>query len=257
MSLGIYLPSIFTVANLGSGLYSILNSAKGEFTLSAWLIILSIVFDGIDGLIARATKTTSYLGVELDSFADLVSFCIAPALLMYYIVLKQYNIPGLAVGFIYVVFGAIRLAKYNIKSFEMKTYLNYFEGLPTPAAGGILASIVLMFELFQKSNQGITVKTIPVIMKRIPFLFNSLPVLIVILSFLMITKLHYTRLARVFKVRRISIRMFILFVVGLLLIISYPENIIFIVFLLYILSGIIDYLFRMYMLRIRRFKIQD
>ncbi len=249
MNLGLYLPNIFTIANLGSGLYSILNSTKGEFTFSAWLIILAIVFDGLDGLVARATKTTSFIGIELDSFADFVSFCIAPALLMYYVVLAQYKVPGLTLGFIYIVFGAIRLARYNIRTFESKSYLNYFEGLPAPAAGGVLASIVLMFEMFQKFNQGITAKTIPVIMKRVPFLFDSLPVLIAILSFLMITRLHYTRFTKIFNVKRISIRMFVMFIIGGLLIISYPENIIFVIFSLYILSGIFDYFFRIYFVK--------
>ncbi|MDI6640944.1 MAG: CDP-diacylglycerol--serine O-phosphatidyltransferase, partial [Elusimicrobiota bacterium] len=233
MEFGIYLPAIFTIANLGAGLYSILSSLQGKFTQSAWLILLAIVLDGIDGIIARTMKKTSLIGIELDSFADFVSFCIAPAILMYYLYLKRFGVGGISVGFAYIVFGAIRLARYNIKSFESKTYITYLDGLPTPAAGGILASFVLMLELFQKFEQGITAKTIPIVMRQVPFLFKLLPVLVVVLGILMITKFRYASFSRLKLTKRISVRLFILIFVTIILAISYPENIIFILFILY------------------------
>lgn len=246
MELSVYLPAIFTIANLGAGLYSILSSVQGKFTQSAWLVLLAIVFDGIDGVIARTVKKTSLLGIELDSFADFVSFCIAPAILMYYLYLKQFGVGGISVGFAYIVFGAIRLGRYNVKAHQMHSYVSYFDGLPTPAAGGILASFVLMLELFQRFEQGITAKTIPIIMKQVPFLFRILPILILALGILMITKLRYTSFSRLKLTKRISIRLFILIFVAIILAISYPENIIFILFSLYVISGILEYFFRIY-----------
>ncbi|MBU0952548.1 MAG: CDP-diacylglycerol--serine O-phosphatidyltransferase [Elusimicrobia bacterium] len=244
MGFGIYIASIFTVGNLGMGFYSIISSAQGNYSTAAWLIMAAMVFDGLDGTIARVTKTTSYLGIELDSFADITSFCIAPAVLMYFLVLKDYKLPGLAVAFLFVVFGALRLARYNIKSFEAKSLVTYFEGLPSPAAGGILASIVLIFGVFQKFEQGVTTKTIPLVTDRVPYIFQFMPLIMLVLGFLMITKLRYISFSKSKIFKKISLRTFILIVVGALLILSYPENMIFIIFSIYVLSGVIEFLWR-------------
>ncbi|OGS20431.1 MAG: CDP-diacylglycerol--serine O-phosphatidyltransferase [Elusimicrobia bacterium RIFOXYA2_FULL_39_19] len=241
---------------MGFGLYSIICSAKGNYTLAAWLILTAMFFDGFDGLIARATKNTSFLGVELDSFSDLTSFCIAPAVLMYFIVLKNMSLPGLAVGFLYVVFGALRLARYNVRSYEAKTLTPYFEGLPTPAAGGIIASIVLMFELLQRFEQGVTAKTIPIIMERIPVIFNFIPGIMILLSFLMITNLRYVGFSKMRTSKKISLNMFIILIVAVLLVIAYPENMIFIMFSIYVLSGIFEYVWRMNHIQREKVKIE-
>ncbi|MBU2567787.1 MAG: CDP-diacylglycerol--serine O-phosphatidyltransferase, partial [Elusimicrobia bacterium] len=246
MKFGIYLASIITIANMASGMYSILNSIQQRYTAAAWLILLSVFLDGIDGIVARATRTTSLLGVELDSFSDFVSFCIAPVVMMYFIVLKQLGVPGMAVGFVYIVFGALRLAKFNIISFDMKSPAPYFEGLPTTAAGGILASFVLIFELFERFEQGLTHKAIPVLMNRVPFIFEILPVVILILGFLMVSKLRYTAFSKLKASKRMSLRFFLLLIVAVLLIVAYPENIIFVIFVTYLISGIVNYFWRMY-----------
>jgi len=250
MNWGIYIiPGFFTFLNMFFGTYSIFSSIKSNYTLSAWLIIISIICDGIDGLLARATKSTSYFGIEFDSFADFVSFCIAPSILMYFVVMHTYKTPGIIVCFIYIMFGAFRLAKFNIKTIKEKennTKTTYFEGLPTPASAGILSSIVLMFELFQKFENGITSKTIPILMKKIPVIFNLIPLIIILISFLMITKIQYTSFSKMKLSKKVSLRTFLLIVIGLLLIIAYPENVIFIFFSIYLISGIIEYIMKLY-----------
>jgi CDP-diacylglycerol--serine O-phosphatidyltransferase len=217
--------------------------------------------DGIDGMVARMTKSTSRLGVEMDSFADFVTFCIAPAVLMYFIVLRQYNTPGLIVAFVYIIFGMFRLARFNLKVLEVHEPPTvspkspyYFEGLPTPAAAGILASFVLTFELFQRFEQGITIKAIPLLMKRMPFLFEFLPVLMIILSFLMISKIRYTSFSRLKISKRMPVRTFVLIVIALLLISAYPENMIFIIFFIYVIYGLIEYFWRAYIMRRKSLK---
>ncbi|OGS27506.1 MAG: CDP-diacylglycerol--serine O-phosphatidyltransferase [Elusimicrobia bacterium RIFOXYB2_FULL_48_7] len=245
MGFGIYLASLFTLGNMGMGFYSIISTSQGNYYTAAWLIMAAMVFDGLDGTIARATKTTSFLGIELDSFADITSFCIAPAVMMYFVVLKDYKLPGLAVAFLFVVFGALRLARYNIKSFEAKSFISYFEGLPTPAAGGILASIVLIFGVFQKFEQGIKIKTIPLVMDRVPYIFQFMPAIMLVLGFLMISKFRYVSFSKSKLFKKTSLRTFVMVVVGVLLILSYPENMIFIMFSIYVLSGIIEFFWRM------------
>jgi CDP-diacylglycerol--serine O-phosphatidyltransferase len=238
------------------GLYSILWTIRERFTTAAWLILLAIVFDGFDGYIARSMKTTSRIGIELDSFSDFVSFCIAPAILIYSIILWQYRTPGLAVSLIYIFFGALRLSRFNVKAhkeYDIATKMTkpstyYIEGLPVPGAAGILASLILSFELFEKFEQGITRKAIPILIERIPFLIHSIPVIMIILSFFMISKMRYTSLSRLKITKRISLRTFLLIIVAILLILSYPENMIFIIFSLYLVSGLIDYFVRFYLL---------
>jgi CDP-diacylglycerol---serine O-phosphatidyltransferase len=254
MNWGLYLlPSLFTTANSGLGLYSILCSINGEFTRASWAILIAIVFDGFDGAVARITKTTSRMGVMLDSFADYTSFCVAPAVLMYFIVLEQYRTPGLIVAFVFIMFGTFRLARFNLKALEnygsAGTKAYYFEGLPTPAAGGILAAFVLMFELFQRFEMGITAKAIPLLMKRIPFLFKFLPVVVIVLSFLMVSKIRYSKFSTLKFTKRVPLRTFVLVLVAILLISAYPESTIFIIFFIYILSGFMEYFWRAYNLR--------
>lgn len=223
--------------------------------MASWMIMIGIICDGFDGVVARMTKSCSRMGVEMDSFSDFITFCVAPAVLMYFIVLEQYGTPGLAVAFIYILFGMFRLARFNLKVLEAsynpqpapKSY--YFEGLPTPAAGGILASFVLTFELFQRFEQGVTIKAIPLLMKRMPFMFNLLPVLVIIVSFLMISKIRYSSFSRLSFSKRVPIRSFVLIIVALLLLAAYPENMIFIIFFLYIVYGLVEYFWRAYTLR--------
>ena len=159
-------------------------------------------------------------------------------------------------GFLYVVFGALRLARYNVRSYEAKTLTPYFEGLPTPAAGGIIASIVLMFELLQRFEQGVTAKTIPIIMERIPVIFNFIPGIMILLSFLMITNLRYVGFSKMRTSKKISLNMFIILIVAVLLVIAYPENMIFIMFSIYVLSGIFEYVWRMNHIQREKVKIE-
>jgi CDP-diacylglycerol---serine O-phosphatidyltransferase len=245
---GLYiLPSLFTAANLVMGFVSILFSIHGQFSAASWAIIAAIIMDALDGRVARWTKSTSSFGIEFDSLADLVSFGIAPSILMYQMVLQTMNKPGITIALFYVVAGALRLARFNIKAHE-GALSTHFIGLPIPAAAGILASFALSYELFE-SGQEITVKTIPLIMAKMPFFFKSIPVLMVIISFLMISSVPYAAMKN-FKLNRPkSFQLFTLFVIGIMLIITYPQNTIFIIFLLYLLSGIMGYVWRYIRLR--------
>ena len=262
MNKGIFLlPSLFTMLNMGAGFYSIVATINGRYTVAAWAIIVAIFSDGFDGMIARLTKTTSLLGVEFDSFSDFVSFCIAPVILMYVIVLEHYHFPGLIVGFVYILCGSFRLARFNIM--ELKGKFNgipspssepilHFEGLPTPAGAGILASFVLVFELFDKFEQGITKKTIPLLMQQVPILFNLIPILMIIISFIMISKIKYMSIKRFNMIRRVRVQTFILIIVAVLLVFSFPENMVFIIFSMYLLSGLLEYIWQVGELRRKR-----
>ena len=140
-SRGIYLlPNLFTTAGLFAGFYGIVAAIRGDFESAAIAIFIAMVMDGLDGRIARLTNTQSAFGAEYDSLADMVSFCLAPALIMYQWALLDMGKFGWMVAFIYAACGALRLARFNTQiGIEDK---RYFQGLPSPAAAACLAGWV-------------------------------------------------------------------------------------------------------------------
>jgi CDP-diacylglycerol--serine O-phosphatidyltransferase len=141
---GIYLlPTLFTVGNLFCGFLSLVLCFRGAFEQAALLVIVAAVLDGLDGRIARLTGSTSEFGNEFDSLADLLSFGVAPAMLVYHWSLIDLGRIGWLVAFIFVVCAAMRLARYNIHSSVADR--RYFAGLPSPSAGGALACLTFAF----------------------------------------------------------------------------------------------------------------
>jgi CDP-diacylglycerol---serine O-phosphatidyltransferase len=138
---GIYLlPNLFTTAALFAGFYAIIAAMRGDFENAAVAIFLAMVLDSLDGRIARLTNTTSKFGAEFDSLADMVSFGIAPALVVFSWALGGLGKFGWSTAFIYVACAALRLARFNTQI--DKADKNYFTGLASPAAAAILASTV-------------------------------------------------------------------------------------------------------------------
>lgn len=138
---GIYLlPNLFTTAGLFSGFYAIMSAMHGEFEFAALAIFAAMIFDGLDGRIARMTNTTSEFGVQYDSLADMVSFGVAPALVMYFWALVDLGKFGVGVAFVYVAGAALRLARFNTQVGEVDS--RYFIGLASPAAAAVVAGIV-------------------------------------------------------------------------------------------------------------------
>ncbi|MFC1501216.1 CDP-diacylglycerol--serine O-phosphatidyltransferase [Elusimicrobiota bacterium] len=245
---GIYiLPSILTSINLSIGFLSIIFSLKGNFTYAAWAIIICGCMDILDGKLARLTKTTSRFGVEFDSLADLVSFGIAPALLMYQMILHAMDKPGLAIAVLYVLCGALRLARFNSKT-EADATLSHFIGLPIPAAAGVLASFTLSYGLFVDGGVS-TVKTIPILMERMPFFFKVMPITMLFLSLLMVSNVPYFAFKK-FKADRPKPMRFLIFTVFcIVLIIAFPQNTLFIISIVYLLSGLTGYIIRYWRLK--------
>jgi CDP-diacylglycerol--serine O-phosphatidyltransferase len=133
----VILPNAFTLGNLFFGFWAIIAALRGDFSLAAWLIFAAAVADGLDGRIARFARTGSPFGVELDSLVDLVSFGVAPAILIYKQLLEIGDWSW-ALAFIYVAAVAVRLARFNIEQ-GGHAHL-HFHGLPSPVAGVTLAS---------------------------------------------------------------------------------------------------------------------
>jgi CDP-diacylglycerol--serine O-phosphatidyltransferase len=137
---GIYiLPNLFTSAALFAGFSAIIQATKGNFELAAILILVAMILDGLDGRVARMTNTTSEFGVQYDSLSDMVSFGIAPALVLFEWSLHSMGKVGWLVAFVYTVAAALRLARFNTHAADEKSF---FQGLPSPSAAGILASFI-------------------------------------------------------------------------------------------------------------------
>lgn len=168
-----------TLFNLFTGFLSIVAASNGKEDLAAWLIILSLVWDSLDGNIARMFNNPSTLGRELDSLADIVSFVVAPAFLMSRFMLEHLNAQMIVILFFYLGAGAYRLARFNVRP----SLKNAFEGLPTPAAAVTLSMTVLSCLRNEWVHSS---------------LFMPLAVVLVgVLSFLMVSKVHYPKLSAI------------------------------------------------------------
>ena len=138
---GIYLlPNLFTTGCLFSGFYSIVIAMSGDFEKAAIAIFVAMVLDGLDGRVARLTNTTSEFGVQYDSLADMLSFGLAPSLLIYQWSLNGLGKLGWLVAFVYTAGAALRLARFNTQVDIVDK--RFFQGLPSPAAAAVVAGLV-------------------------------------------------------------------------------------------------------------------
>ncbi len=231
----IVLPSIFTIANMAFGFFAILLASDGRFVNAAWFIIISYVMDMLDGRVARLVHGESSFGVEIDSLSDWISFGIAPAYLIYKLVLKDYGVWGYPVAFLYVLCGALRLARYNVTSHFGGSSKDYFQGLPIPGAAGILVSFVLAYSMLE--GEGGT-RSIRVVMDQMPYVYAAIPFIMIALALLMVSSAPYAAFkGDMFKAN--SIKGLLVITALLSLIVAYPQDALFLFFSLYAVSGVI------------------
>ena len=217
----VILPNMLTLIGVCIGLSSIRFALDGKFEFAVIAIILAAIIDGLDGRIARLIKGTSKVGKELDSLTDMISFGVAPAFIMYFWKLNTLGRFGWLLCLIYVICVALRLARFNVNTGQAPSWKdNFFEGVPSPA-GGILVLLPLIY-----SKSEIQILNID----------NSyfVPILFILISLLLISKLPTYSFKKIAVPRRLTI--FLLFGVvlffGLLLIYTY--NVIVISSLLYL-----------------------
>ncbi len=213
------LPSLLTTGNLFCGFFALVSAVEGHFGRASIAILVAIVFDILDGRIARYTNTTSRFGLEYDSLCDLVSFGTAPAILVYTYALKSYGRYGWLAAFLYVATAALRLAKFNIQSAKER---NYFSGLPSPGAAGLIASTIL-FTLWLGVSY--------------PVRHVAILVMVYIISYLMVSGIPYFSFKKVAFAERHPFYSLVIFVLLLTVTAAEPVLILFCGFLLYALSG--------------------
>ena len=214
-------PSVLTTANLFCGFYGIIAALREDFYQAAIAILVAVVFDGLDGKVARLTKTTSNFGVEYDSLADLLSFGVAPSLILYLWALEPVG-RFRSFAFIFLICGALRLARFNVQAGQSSSF--HFTGLPIPAAAGMVASLILLGKNF------------------IAFA-EPQPVIILGVAcglvFLMISNIKYRSLKNV-RLRGRHHHWLILMIIPMFALMLKPKLLIFVVFVVYIVSGPVE-----------------
>jgi CDP-diacylglycerol--serine O-phosphatidyltransferase len=222
MRKGIYIiPNLFTTGSLFAGFYSMVSTMAGEYEKAAIWILVSSVFDGLDGKIARLTGTSSKFGVEYDSLADLVAFGVAPGLLMYKWQLQPFGRLGWVAAFLFVVCGALRLARFNVQVNTVES--KRFVGLPIPAAASIVsATVLLVFEYGLLTNS-----------------YRKLLVIILIylLAFLMVSSVRFYSFKDPELIKRQPFGFLVLAVLLLSIIAVKPKEMLFAIFITYMFSG--------------------
>lgn len=252
-----FLPNLMTAGNLFCGFVAVIKCIQarlitdaGEYsqlhagvsplelyTQAVWFILLAVVFDSLDGRLARWGGRTSLFGAEFDSLADVVSFGMAPALMVFFLILaprEQYQWfreLGWFIAFIYLLCGAVRLARFNVITnpllhrAEAEAHKD-FVGLPIPAAAGTVASLVLLLVNLAKNDRELRQLTI------------TLPLLLILVSFLMVSTVRYPSFKQVNWETRTRFRSFVLFVVVVALVVKLREVALVFLFLGYIGYGL-------------------
>lgn len=232
-------PSLFTLGNLACGFFSILAAAQGNFAKAGWLILIAAVFDLFDGRVARMLGTESEFGVEMDSLADGVSFCTAPAILMYFMVLHQYPLWGAPIACVYACFGILRLAKFNTMAHAGEGSKKYFSGLPVPAPASILASFAISYSIMQAGGHNL--RMMPVFL---PHVYNLVALGMLVMAILMVSTVPYAAFKSKRENKKMSVWNMLLLVVLVVLLIRFPQDVIFIVMTAYVLFGLLAVLYR-------------
>jgi CDP-diacylglycerol--serine O-phosphatidyltransferase len=213
------LPNLFTTANMFCGFFAIIYAIKGEFITSAYAIVAAALFDFFDGRVARMTNTTSHFGAEYDSLSDLVSFGMAPGILMFLWALQPFGRVGWLASFVFVACGALRLARFNVQAhiIQRKDFL----GLPIPMAAGIVASSVLAFSDLKLEAY------------KSPFLLG----MTFLLSIVMVSTFRYRSFKDLDLRKRVPFRYLFAAILLIVIVASWPEVMLFVLFLTYAVLG--------------------
>jgi len=232
---GIYiLPSIFTSLSLFCGFYSITASIKESFLYASWAIILAAAFDAIDGRIARLIHSVSRFGEQYDSLVDVISFGIAPGILVYSWALKSFGKWGWLVTFLYIICVTLRLARFNVQSNSLES--KYFYGLPSPSSAVMIATTVILFY-----NLGIAeIKNV------------TIPLLTCLLAMLMVSTIRYHSFKEFDFRKRRPFNVLVALILLFILLIGEPEIFLFAGAGIYTISGPVGYFFMMRRKRLQK-----
>jgi CDP-diacylglycerol--serine O-phosphatidyltransferase len=220
------LPSLFTTGNVFCGFYAFVAVLNEQFYFAAWAIVAGMIFDGLDGRIARLTKTTSAFGEQYDSLADIITFGMAPAFLAYSWVLKPFGRLGWMAAFLFLLCATLRLARFNVTNPEIR--IKHFIGLPSPASAVVIASIVIAFEDLFATRMN------PFIMVMVVYA----------LAFLMVSNIKYPAFKRFDFKKRVVFSRFLFVILFIYVLATIPRVALFILGITYAIIGPIGLLLK-------------
>jgi CDP-diacylglycerol---serine O-phosphatidyltransferase len=219
---GVFLvPATITSIGLLSGFYSIVSSVSGHFETAAVMLVLAFVCDGLDGRIARASRTSSQFGVEYDSLSDVIAFGVAPAMLAYSWALKPIGSFGIGVSGLFVICAALRLARFNVQTATADKHR--FVGLPVPGAAMMLAGVALAYSYFELNSP----RTLCTLMVPITLALGGL----------MISRVPYPSFKTIKFDKRAQLELFLGIIVFAAMLFAMPQLTAFLISTAYVLSG--------------------
>ena len=221
------LPNLMTTGNMFCGFFAVIQAMRQNFIFAAYAIVVAAVFDQLDGRLARLTRSTSKFGAEYDSLCDLVSFGVAPAIMLYMWALQPFDRLGWMACFLYIACGAIRLARFNVQVNIVEK--NYFQGLPIPMAAGIVASSVLAFDDLQLEAWG----------------HQGLLMMTLLLAIVMVSTFRYRSFKDLDLKERMPFRYLIIGVALLCVVALKPEVMLFVLFMTYAVLGAVFGVFKL------------
>lgn len=213
------LPNLITTMNMFSGFVAIVKAIQGDFQFAAYAIVAAAIFDQLDGRVARLTHSMSKFGAEYDSLCDLVSFGVAPAVMLFLWSLQPFGRIGWLAAFLFTACGALRLARFNVQAEIVEKA--YFQGLPIPMAAGIVASSVLAFtdlEWEPKGSFGLLAMT-------------------VLLSVVMVSTFRYRSFKDIDLKHRLPFHYIVVGLAVIVLVAYRPEVMLFVLFMGYAVLG--------------------
>jgi CDP-diacylglycerol--serine O-phosphatidyltransferase len=217
---GIFLlPSLLTTGNLFCGFFAMLLSVDGRYTEAALAIFVAMIMDALDGRVARLMKATSQFGVEYDSLADAISFGVAPAFLLYTFALRDLGRPAWFAAFLFVICGALRLARFNV--FTGVTDKRFFVGLPIPAAAAVVCGLVIFLQGDELTR----------------WVRGAIAVMTYLVGLLMVSTFRYWSFKEVDFARRRPVQTLLVVVLAAMIVATKHEVFLFLVFAGYALSG--------------------
>lgn len=254
------LPSLFTAGNLFFGFLAIIRCIQAKYGTDAelpsthyynqavWFILLAFICDALDGRIARLVGKESLFGKEFDSLADIVSFGVAPSLMMFFLILSPsegypiFRQIGWLIGFVYLLCAAVRLARFNVithpllPAAERQNNLNEFVGLPVPAAASVVASLVLIMSHI-----------------NLKFIWLLMPGLMLLIAWLMVSTIRYPSFKKIDANTQIKFRAFLILVIIVATLIIFKEITFALIFLSYIFYGLFRHICRKFKIRLNFF----
>lgn len=232
---GIYLlPNLFTTAALFFGFYSIVAAMKSHFDVAAIAVFIAMVWDGLDGRVARMTDTQTAFGAEYDSLSDMVAFAVAPALIVYSWSLHTLGKPGWLIAFIYTAATALRLARFNTQTQDVDK--RYFQGLPCPSAAAVIAGMVWCASYYDISGMIVAVPA---------------AIVTFAVAALMVSRVRYYSFKKIDFKGKIPFVMVVILVFVIAGIAIDPPQILFSLFLIYAASGLVMTLWQLRKMRRR------